>query len=261
MKLPYTHYWDSVLLHLDSENPVWRAHSDIVNRELCSRWIAGKTYDRALKTDLFDEAMGPGLHPMLNSVARCVAALDISWQVTKRARESGGALLCAAADVRQLPFKAESFDLVVCNSTLDHFEDFQDVETSLRELHRVLKPRAQLILTLDNLANPLIAIRNALPFAMLKRSGLVPYFVGASCGPTRLKRVLASTGFKLLEIDGILHVPRFFAVRAAHLAGRHGSIAVQRRLLHWMATFEAMARWPTRFLSAYYVAAFALRES
>ena len=261
MKRPSTQYWDSFLLHLDDGNPVWRAHSDTVNRELCSRWIGGKTYDRALKTDLFDEAMGPGLYPMLSSVAKSVAALDISWQVAKRARDSDGALLCAAADVRQLPFKSESFDLVVCNSTLDHFEDFQDVEKSLRELRRVLKPRAQLILTLDNAMNPMVAIRNALPFAMLKRSGVVPYFVGASCGPTRLKRVLASAGFKLLEIDGILHVPRFFAVRAAHLAGRHGSIALQRRVLRSMAAFEGMARLPTKFLSAYYVAALALRES
>ena len=117
MKRSYAHYWNSFLLHLDDGNPVWRAHSDMVNRELCSRWIGGKTYDRVLKTDLFDEAVGPGLHPMLSSVAKCVAALDISWHVAKRARDSGGAL-CAAADVRQLPFKAESFDLIVCNSTL-----------------------------------------------------------------------------------------------------------------------------------------------
>ena len=59
----------------------------------------------------------------------------------------------------------------------------------------MLKPRAPLILTLDNAANPLIAIRNALPFAMLKRSGVVPYFVGA-----RLRTDTPQAGSRLSRI-------------------------------------------------------------
>mgnify|MGYP006138370175 CR=1 FL=1 len=40
------------------------------------------------------------------------------------------------------------------------------------------------------LINPVVRLRNALPFGLLRRTGLVPYYVGATCGPRRLRDFL-----------------------------------------------------------------------
>src|SRR5204863_8026948 len=66
-------------------------------------------------------------------------------------------------DVRALPFADGSFDVVVSTSTLDHFQARADIDTALRELHRVLASDGLAVVTLDNPWNPLVALRNALP--------------------------------------------------------------------------------------------------
>ena len=255
-----TQYWDSVQSLADkSRNPIWRAHSDAVNSAFVLRSLIRKKVRCALKTDLFDEVAGPGLYPVLQDIAERVVGIDMSAQAARHARDSRRTLASAAADVRRLPFKSESFDLVVSNSTLDHFEHFREVEDSLHELRRVLRPGAQLILTLDNLANPTVALRNALPVAFRRRSRIVPYFVGATCGPARLRKVLAATGFEVRQLEAILHVPRFFAIHAAYLVGSNASGEMRERILRRMNSFEVMSRWPTKFLTAYYIGASAVR--
>ena len=47
-----------------------------------------------------------------------------------------------------------------------------------------------MILTLDNLANPIILLRNGLPFHLLYYMKIVPYYVGVTLGPYRLQRLL-----------------------------------------------------------------------
>jgi SAM-dependent methyltransferase len=255
-----TQYWDSVQSLLGKgENPIWRAHSDAINSAFVLRSLIRRKVRCALKTDLFDEVAGPGLYPLLEDIAERVVGIDMSAQAARRAQDSRRMLASAAADVRRLPFKSESFDLVVSNSTLDHFEHFREVEDSLRELHRVLKPGAQLIVTLDNLANLTVALRNVLPVAFRRRSRIVPYFVGATCGPARLRKVLAATGFEVHAVEAILHVPRFFALHTAYLVGRYASDELQHRILRGMNGFEVMSRWPTRFLTAYYIGASVVR--
>ena len=44
------------------------------------------------------------------------------------------------ADVRRLPLADNRVDVVLSNSTLDHFDTEQEIEESLHELARVLKP-------------------------------------------------------------------------------------------------------------------------
>jgi SAM-dependent methyltransferase len=255
-----TQYWDSVQSLLGKgQNPIWRAHSDAINSAFVLRSLIHRKVGRALKTDLFDEALGRGLYPLLDAVADHVVAIDMSAQAATHAQDSRPMLASAAADVRRLPFKSESFDLVVSNSTLDHFEHFREVEDSLREVRRVLKPGAQLILTLDNFANPTVALRNALPVAFRRSSRIVPYFVGATCGPARLRKVLAATGFEVRSLEAILHVPRFFAIHAAYLVGPYASVKLQHEIVRGMNGFEVMSRWPTKFLTAYYIGASAVR--
>jgi len=57
----------------------------------------------------------------------------------------------------------KTFDTVLSNSTLDHFDGAAQIRVSLAEPARVLRPGGRLLVTLDNPANPLLALSKALP--------------------------------------------------------------------------------------------------
>lgn len=254
-----TRYWESVATEWRAAHPdpLWRTHGDAVNWRLLDRWLPEKPVGRLLKTDLFDEAVSPGLYPLLATRARVVVGMDLSGITVRVARLRYPALMAAGADARQLPFADGSFDIIVSDSTLDHFHTEAELIASLRELHRVLRPDGELLLTLDNRANPVIALRNALPFHWLHRVGLVPYYVGATCGPRGLRRLAAHAGWEIGEMAAILHCPRVLAVKVARLIQ---SPAAQQRFLRWLLGFEQLACWPTRYLTGYFVAARLVRK-
>jgi SAM-dependent methyltransferase len=239
---------------------LWRDHSDAVNRMLLARWLPGSHFKRLLKTDLFDEAVGAGLVRLLGEQADAVVGIDISPQTVSAAREGGVNGLGTAADIRALPFADGSFDAVVSNSTLDHFRTRDELLTALHELHRVLGRDGQLIITMDNPANPVVSLRNLLPFNLLRKMNVVGYYVGVTCGPRRLRRVLRESGFDVLDTTSIMHCPRVIAVWIARWLQRSASTAWQRRYLSGLTAFERLAGWPTRYLTGYYVAVRARRR-
>lgn len=249
-------YWDTVVAewHAGSAQQLWRAHSDAVNVGLCRRWWPRTEVKRMLKTDLFDEACGDGLFAFLSSRVPAVYGIDRSIEVARLARARLGAARITTADVRRLPFADGSFELIVSNSTLDHFERREEITTSLLEINRVLTPDGRLILTLDNPANPAVALRNSLPFWLTNGLGLVPYFVGATCGPWRGARVLAEAGFNQVAVTAVTHCPRVLAVAAAAICQRIGSVSAQRRFLRLLLAFERLEQLPSRYQTGYYVA-------
>jgi SAM-dependent methyltransferase len=212
-----------------------------------------------LKTDLFDEALTPGLYPLLATRADVVGA-DVAVSTARAARSRHARLRAVGADVRSLPFASGTFDVVVSISTLDHFGSMADILASLCELHRVLRPGGQLLLTLDNLANPLVALRNALPFGLLNALGIVPYRVGTTCGPRRLRRAVRESGFEVLDVAAVLHCPRVLAVAGAALFNRFASSRAQREYVHWLLPFERLGNLPSRFLTGYYTAVVARKR-
>jgi len=227
-----------------------------VNAVLIGRWLPGKPARRLLKTDLFDEALGQGLYPQLASHAEHVVGMDLARPILKTAASRFPKLLAASADVRQLPFADRVFDVIVSNSTLDHFDSPGDMTASLRELRRVLRPEGVMVLTIDNLSNPIIWLRNALPFLLLNRLGLVPYQLGSTCGPRQLRRILVELGFEVLEMSALLHCPRILAVKLARILKRTNS-AAQQRFLRYLMGFERLAERPTRFLTGHFIAVLA----
>ena len=256
-----TDYWDTVAAEWHASHPqeLWRKHSDAVNAGLLRRWLPTAPSTRILKTDAFDEAVGDGLYPLLASRSAATVALDISTSALHAARDRHGRLAGCAADARVLPFAGDTFDVIVSTSTLDHFAHGRDIVSSLREIHRVLTPGGRLVLTLDNPLNPLIGLRNKLPFRILKRLGLVPYYVGATYGPRALTRILREVGFELREMTAVMHCPRVIGVQLAALLSRHAAVSTQRRVLNsWMA-LEGLAQWPTRFLTGHFVAVLAMK--
>jgi SAM-dependent methyltransferase len=207
-----------------------------------------------LKTDLFDEAVGPGLYSLLKSRSSLLAGIDVSLLTLSAASSHCKNLETACADVRRLPFVDQAFDVIISNSTLDHFNTLDEIRVSLRELRRVLKPGGHLLLTMDNLANPLVGVRNLIPFSILNRLGIVPYYVGVSCGPRALSRLMREIGWEILDVEPVMHAPRVLAVALARVLERYTNPKTQQRFLDWLMAFERLSAWPTRFISGYYVA-------
>ena len=249
-------YWDDVAAarQEDKLGGLWRRHADAVNVALLEQWLVPGRVGRVLKTDVFDEAFGEGLYPPLAAHAEHVVGTDISRTILAAAGERHPGLETVQADVRRLPFDDDSFDAVVSISTLDHFESLGEILTGLCELARVLRPGGQLLLTLDNLANPAVFLRNALPLRWLMGLRVVPYYVGATCGPRRLARYAGEAGLDVLESAAIMHCPRVLAVPLARRLAGTGSDRAQERLLRALRSFEKLARWPTRFLTGHFVA-------
>lgn len=255
--------WETTLAPLIAagDQALWRAHSDATNAELFERWLPEGRCDDLLKTDCYDEAMGEGLAPLLAARAARVTSLDIAHGVARAARARHPALRVVAADVRRLPFRDASFDVVLSNSTLDHFERRADIARALADIHRTLKPGGTLLVTLDNLRHPGVALRNALPFRLLRLLRLADYPSGATHGPKGLARALSSAGFELLESATLLHCPRAWAVARARLLDRSGTPDARLRFLARLARWERLGDKPTRHWTGHYVAVRARKPS
>ena len=257
-----SHYWDTVAEAWGKAHPqtLWRAHSNAVHLQLLARWLSEDRVKHLLKTDVFEEACSEGLYSLLALKAECVVGMDLSGSTLSSARTRHASLCAVGADTRRLPFADGAFDVIVSTSTLDHFRSHSEIVTSLQEFLRVLRPGGQLLLTLDNPANPLVGLRNALPFGLLHRLRIVPYYVGATYGPRGLRRLLPQVGFEVLEVSTVLHCPRVFAVAIAGVLEGRAARETQKRFLGLLAAFERLARWPTHFVTGYFVAVRARRR-
>jgi SAM-dependent methyltransferase len=244
-------------LQAGREPPLWRLHSDAVNGAFVRRALAGRRFRSALKTDLFDEAMTAGIVPVIRESADSVTGIDFSAETVERARRRDPSLAAKTADVRRLPFEQGAFDLVVSLSTLDHLESVSEIEDAILELARVLAPRGTLALTVDNQANPAVALRNLLPGAPLRRIGLVAYAVGPTVGPRRLERLVRDAGLRPSRREALMHCPRLPAVTLARRLER--SSRAQGRFLRTARRFEALERLPSRYLTGYFAAIVAQR--
>ncbi len=241
--------------------PFWRAHSDAVNSDLVSRWLPPGKVNRILKTDLFDEAVAAGLYRAIAD--RCVTAhgIDVSRRIVGAAGDRYPLLQSAEADVRHLPFDDSTIDAVVSISTLDHFATSAEIGSALAEIRRVLKPGGTLVLTLDNLANPVVALRNALPYSLTHAAGLVPYPVGKTHGPRGARRLVEASGLKVVECTAIMHSPRVLAVPFARFIEKRGTDRLHAAVSKAFLAFERLRPLPTAYLTGHFVAIRAIRAA
>jgi len=228
-------------------------------------WLSGQLADRrwkaALKTDAYDEAVGEGIHTQLREAAGWTCCMDTSESVCRLAALRYPGIAAAACDVRKPPFPAGALDLIVSLSTLDHFASIGEIEGALRSLHGVMQPGGCLLLTLDNLDNPLVRLRNAVPWSFLHRFGLLPYPVGATLGAAGLRSLLERTGFEVRETATLMHVPRAPAVVLAAVLDRVGAPWAGGIFRRACLSFEVLAKLPTARWTAYYSAAVAIKRA
>lgn len=256
-------YWDEVYegWRASSLYATWRLHSDAVYTRLLRALLPSPLQGRILKTDAFDEAVSRGIADELRGTSARIHMIDLSPQVLKSVQRRHPRILLAASEVRQFPFPAGSFDCVVSLSTLDHLESLEDVQAGLREIFRILKGGGRMILTFDNLANPLMRLRSFLPFEWLHKLGLLPYRMGASCGPGLLRRMVEGAGFQVEVLGATFHSPRVLMVFCGRLIDRIGNPWLQACFLKWGAMFEKLSSWPTRFVTGHMIVISARKPS
>jgi ubiquinone/menaquinone biosynthesis C-methylase UbiE len=165
----------------------------------------------------------------------------------------------AVSDARRQAFKSQIFDTVFSNSTLDHFSNRPDLLASLGELYRIIKPGGTLLITLDNPQNPVVSLRNRLPYKLLKQIGIIPYYMGVTLSRCELVRALESGGFRICDSTVIIHSPRIFAMWAGYFLGRLKRERLNARFIKLLGFFECLERLPTKHFTGYYVAVKAIK--
>lgn len=178
---------------------------------------------RLMKTDLWDEARNTRILAWAASRGASVHGIDLSPPIVRDAvRELGpGVLHAAVSDVRALPYRDETFDLVYSMGTVEHFDETQQ---ALAEICRVLKRGGRAIIGVPNRHDPFL---RPLFVATLYRMGLYGYGFEKSYSRRRLRGMLIDAGFEVVAETGILFIPGW--LRMADLAA-HTSCAPLTRV-------------------------------
>ena len=231
-------------------DPVVARQKAQVFLSLVERWRDPETTGTALKTDLFEEANGedalvPHLERRLD-----VVALDLDPGTVRRARRRfpAGNLRVLAADVRSLGVRDGAFDLVVSPSTLDHFATRDEIVASLREIHRVMRPRGTLVVILDNPLNPLYH-----PLRWLAPA-VAPFPLGRTAGRRALRRTLEALGFEVLGHEYVIHNPRGILTLINLALRRVAGRGADQPIAALVRMFGVLDRLPTRRFTACFVA-------
>jgi len=212
-----------------------------------------------LKTDLFEEAMGPDAFLLeLPALQTKLIGMDISEIAASLARKKdrGERAAYVRADIRALPFSDHSIDMIISPSTLDHFAGAEDLDLSLNELRRVLVCDGRMIVTLDNRQNvfdPLLRVVNML--------GGVPYYLGKSYTIGELRRRLEKAGFDIIDTTAIVHHPRLVGVASVAIANRLGSKPITQLLQAILLRMQKLQGTRLQYFSGCFVAALAVPKA
>ncbi len=192
--------------------------------------------DRARAVGL-DLGCGTGWHVQrlrAHGFAR-VFGLDYSTAQLAQAQRRSGGHLCLS-DVRHLPFAPESIDFAFAINVIHHLESKAEQQTSLAEIHRILKRGGLFFLHEINVTNPIMALYMDHVFPRLKSidNGLENWVVPESLPPL--------SGFEVVEVEYFTFVPDFTPrpvfpfVR--WLENRLEAVGLGRYGAHYMATLR-----------------------
>lgn len=231
-----------------------------VHREWVRRNLPpGLRIHSVLKTDLFEEAYGQDELLFSLPLDACVKiGLDLDADTVARAAVRGREYGCRFinADVRRLPLPDKCVDVVLSNSTLDHFETELEIEQSLHELARILKPGGILLVTLDNPRNLLFSLlRAAVPWMGLR------FRLGKTLPLGRLLRILDQAGLDVQSSGWLIHNPRFVSTLLFLMLRRLLGNRADAPILWLLGAFSRFEKLPTRPLTGVFIAACASKPA
>jgi SAM-dependent methyltransferase len=249
--------WDRIAEKFKGSPPLdaWREYMREIYSRLTRRWLQTAPPGRCLKTDLFEEAICHH-YPMADLPDGSVG-MDGSISVVASAKSNlarRGRFHLLVSDLRQSPVRHGALTSILSGSSLDHFATEEELISGLAEVTAGLAPGGVLVLTLDNPQNPLVWIRNHLPYRWLHRLGLVPYFVGRTWNRSRARQQLEDLGLEVTSETAVVHVPRAPAIWLDSLTRSWRSDRFGRMLIRAYLAFEALEFLPTRYMTGYYVA-------
>ena len=158
---------------------------------------------RIFKTDLWDEAKNTEiLRWVAEQGARPVGA-DLSLEIVREARRVLAAHRpgLAQADIRTLPLRTGSVDLVYSMGTIEHFPEHA---AATREIARVLRPGGRAIIGVPNRRDPFL---RPLLVRLLQGLGLYAYGAERSFTRRQLARLVEAAGLRVAAESGILFMP------------------------------------------------------
>jgi ubiquinone/menaquinone biosynthesis C-methylase UbiE len=255
-----SHYWDVAAKGThpgQNYDELLAEHYRLVHTNLIEKWTKGDHCQVVLKTDLFAEAMCPSRSFAWDMIRMFggLFGMDISNVVCRSAKESAAqyvpihSLQVTTCDVRRLPFANGSFDLIVSDSTLDHFESEKEIDIALSELTRVLRTGGILIITMDNKSNITEPI-----FRLWAVLGLSPFFIGKTYSARELEKALAQNGMSVMDKTAIMHNPRFFARLMVSVLRKIQPHKANGRIEYLLRYFDSLEYKRTKYLTAQYIA-------
>ncbi len=244
-----TDYWDGVARGMNG--PIFQEQIALYKRkeyiDLISAWIPSDNRGSMLKTDLFEEAFGrDSLIDTLGLSYPLTVSIDISGTIVMKAKERLPAYPFLVGNICRLPFKEESFDFVLSNSTLDHLP-IDMIPDAINELWRVLKQGGCMILTLDSRHNPLHLLSHYI------RRWMGGYHEEHCFTIQETTALLDKGRFHVSDVTAIYHIPpgiNFMAKMLYKAIGPHSD-----RLMQYIINiFHKVGQLPTRFITGRYIA-------
>ena len=213
--------WDAVAASMPdfgtAPSTQYYRNREIALIERATGTLRGK---RVLKLDLWNEAINTRILGWMASQGADVVAIDISQVVVRRAQANARlenfspSLL--RADIRDLPFRDDSFDVIYTMGTIEHIPEYRHTIT---EIHRVLKSGGTAIIGVPNFWDPFL---RPLIVALLTMFGRYPYAPEKSFTRAELRRDVEHAGLEIVEMTGILALPGILRMLDLFLHVRKG---------------------------------------
>ncbi|XP_018540373.1 arginine-hydroxylase NDUFAF5, mitochondrial [Lates calcarifer] len=162
--------------------------------------VADRVYDIARTFPLALDIGGGKSHiaeHLSKDVVERLFLTDISESTLKQRRQTEIPTHCILADEEFLPFKENTFDLVMSSLSL-HW--INDLPGALRQIHQVLKPDGVFIGAMVG-GETLYELRCSLQLAETEREGGFSPHVSPYTAVTDLGNLLGQAGFNMLTVD------------------------------------------------------------
>jgi SAM-dependent methyltransferase len=243
MKRDLPNDWDAVAASMPdfgtAPSTAYYRNREIALIERAAGPLAGK---RVLKLDLWNEAINTRILGWMSAQGADVVGIDVSHVVVRRAQENSRRESFAAsllrADIRDLPFRDDSFDVIYTMGTIEHVPEYRHTITEIR---RVLKPGGTAIIGVPHFWDPFL---RPLIVGVMTMLGRYPYAPEKSFTRAELRRDVESSGLQVVEMTGILALPGVLRMLDLFLHVRRG---LSPRWTSWFIkpfdTAEARYAW------------------